>query len=296
VERFGNKVKHNPPATTDAEATGEEAVAAAPEAKPEDEEDARPWVVKVVKREATIGAHTFHLHEIYGLTTSSSSTHTHAPTAPLPSSHTYPPAGAPVAEHGDSNDDSPSECLLCLSSPREVVLLPCRHLVACKDCALNMVEFGAGGNITQPTDEPATTGDGATESGEGGAAGTGGEATGIQAPLQTRRKRKAKGWFCPVCRQPYTSLLRITTTPPSAHETKTDTPSSANEGSDDDHTPDQDIADADLSSGLPLPVTAESAQPQTAADANSSGLFTRPGFLRGLGSRNASRGDLESQL
>ena len=45
-------------------------------------EDARPWVVKVVKREATIGPHTFHLHEIFGLT--SSSTHPAPPTAPPP--------------------------------------------------------------------------------------------------------------------------------------------------------------------------------------------------------------------
>ena len=27
---------------------------------------ARQWLVRVVKREATIGPHTFHLHEIYG--------------------------------------------------------------------------------------------------------------------------------------------------------------------------------------------------------------------------------------
>ncbi|KAJ3918682.1 hypothetical protein F5877DRAFT_42087 [Lentinula edodes] len=243
-----------------------------------DEEDTRPWVVKVVKREATIGPHTFHLHEIYGLTSSSSSNHTHAPTAPLPSSHTYPPAtGTPVAENNDSNDDSPSECLLCLSSPREVVLLPCRHLVACKDCALNMVEFGAGGNITQPADEIAA-GDGGADGGEGGAPGTGAtDAT--TTPAATRRKRKAKGWFCPVCRQPYTSLLRITTNPP------------PEPGS----TAENDIADA----GLPLPVTAEPpAQSLNTGDANSSSLFPRPGFLRGITGRgNATpRGDVESQL
>ncbi|KAF7346855.1 RING-type domain-containing protein [Mycena sanguinolenta] len=32
-----------------------------------EEGDTRPWVVRVVKREATIGPHTFQLHEIYGL-------------------------------------------------------------------------------------------------------------------------------------------------------------------------------------------------------------------------------------
>ncbi|KAF8888628.1 hypothetical protein BD779DRAFT_454167 [Infundibulicybe gibba] len=189
----------------------------------QDAEDSRPWVVKVVKREATIGPHTFHLHEIYGLTSSSSAVHhTPAPTAPLPvAGATYPPTEAPAVDAPDTEDEPSSECLLCLSSPREVVLLPCRHLVACKECALNMVEFGAGGSITQAEEPVATaTPNAAGESGEGE-----GETPSTETPptpaapaavttTGPRRKRKAKGWFCPVCRQPYTSLLRITTSPP----------------------------------------------------------------------------------
>ncbi|PFH49886.1 hypothetical protein AMATHDRAFT_146631, partial [Amanita thiersii Skay4041] len=193
--------------------------------KEENGEDSRPWVVKVVKREATIGPHTFHLHEIYGLT-SSSSTHNPSPIAPVPEPspstlHSYPPQPSSA----DADDESLSECLLCLSAPREVVLLPCRHLVACRECALNMVEFGAGGTITQ-SEEP-VGGAGASGSGSGGAsgsaagaAGTGTAAAGPSGTATTggmmtaRRKRKAKGWYCPVCRQPYTSLLRITTSPP----------------------------------------------------------------------------------
>ncbi|KAF5369092.1 hypothetical protein D9758_003070 [Tetrapyrgos nigripes] len=251
VERFGPKpvkgVVVPPPSATpgaaaegnaqEGEAEGSGAEAGANKAEEDEEEDTRPWVVKVVKREATIGPHTFHLHEIYGLTSSSPPTHTPAPTAPLPSTHTYPPpppsAGlpglpAPTEDHtagagaGAAEDpDAPSECLLCLSSPREVVLLPCRHLVACKDCALNMVEFGAGGNITQAT-EDSGNGNGGTGNGEaatGGTGASGATGTGTGADTATtvqnpRRKRKAKGWFCPVCRQPYTSLLRITTNPP----------------------------------------------------------------------------------
>ncbi|KIJ59398.1 hypothetical protein HYDPIDRAFT_118626 [Hydnomerulius pinastri MD-312] len=180
----------------------------------EDEEDTRPWVVKVIKREATIGPHTFHLHEIYGL--SSQSTVPAQPQAVSPAStdaHTYPPtspAPAPVHE-----DEPSSECLLCLSSPREVILLPCRHLVACKECAINMVEFGAGGNIVHAEDTAAANG--GTEAAEGGAtaaAATEAPAAPSVVPPNPRRKRKAKGWFCPVCRQPYTSLLRISTVPP----------------------------------------------------------------------------------
>lgn len=193
------------------------------------EEDTRPWVVKVVKREATIGPHTFHLHEIYGLTSSASSQPS-APTAPLPSQeHSYPPS-APLPEApiltppiapGGANEELQSECLLCLSEPREVVLLPCRHLVACRECALNMVEFGAGGQITQPTDDSgtatATAGTTGGEGGEGAAAAGAGTPT-VIVTTTNRRRRKAKGWYCPVCRQPYTSLLRITTHSPSGEK------------------------------------------------------------------------------
>lgn len=184
------------------------------------EDDKRPWVVKVVKREATIGPHTFHLHEIYGLSSHSA---INPPPAISPvSSPTYPPT-APLPS--TQEDPSPaSECLLCLSSPREVVLLPCRHLVACRECALNMVEFGAGGTITQAAEDIPTGGDGAATDavvdmpdGAAGAAAPSGTLAATPTPTPTattRRKRKPKGWFCPVCRQPYTSLLRLTTNPP----------------------------------------------------------------------------------
>ncbi|KAJ7512716.1 hypothetical protein B0H11DRAFT_2167887 [Mycena galericulata] len=196
--------------------------------------DTRAWLVRVVRREATIGPHTFALHEIYGLGA----------------------GGAPAP----ADDPVERECLLCLSAAREVVLLPCRHLVACRPCAVNMVEFGAGGAIVaeaaaveaevvvEPVVEPvpvpevpAVQGEGAVEGeGEGEAPAEGEVAAGATttepaaapaaptptpapAPVTattpattTRRKRKAKGWFCPVCRQPYTSLLRITTAPPPA--------------------------------------------------------------------------------
>ncbi|KAJ7145187.1 hypothetical protein C8R43DRAFT_552536 [Mycena crocata] len=119
------------------------------EAHADADADPRPWLVRVVKREATIGPHTFHLHEIYGLSSAAAPAPTPAATASAPA--TYPPQ--PPA------DDPPErECLLCLSAPREVVLLPCRHLVACRPCAVNMVEFGAGGAIVAATSvAPAST-------------------------------------------------------------------------------------------------------------------------------------------
>ena len=183
---------------------------------PEGEEDKRPWVVHVVKREATvghtmysdrtvltpfqIGPHTFHLHEIYGLSSQS----TQAPHSPADATHTYPPAAPSPAD-----DEPTSECLVCLSSPREVVLLPCRHLVACRECAVNMVEFGAGGSITHTETETGPAGEsneantGNTETPAPPEEGPGATAQAQVTQTQTtnRRKRRAKGWFCPVCRQ-----------------------------------------------------------------------------------------------
>jgi len=249
------------------------------------DDDARPWVVKVVKREATIGPHTFHLHEIYGLT-SSSTNNTNNAAAPLSTTHTYPPEevghASPVLNAAD-NEDAQSECLLCLSSPREVVLLPCRHLVACKDCALNMVEFGAGGNITQA---------GEVNEGANGVTPvtpvTPGTATSslpftpVSPTANNRRKRKAKGWFCPVCRQPYTSMLRITTTPPPQLENK----DAEGSGTEDE--------------GSPTLPTANSngATPEVTDLRGLFGSALRPGFLRGLSlSRNApvANPDVESR-
>lgn len=196
--------------TPSAPAEGEEAPA-------EEDPSTAHWMVKVVKREATIGLHTFHLHEIYGLASSASST------AP---SHSYPPnADDTTAQATQTYDFAGTECVLCLSEPREVVLLPCRHLVACKDCALNMIEFGAGGQVTQPTEDgaapaaPTTPGanpnatEGELEAGLAGQQGAtvAGAATPAVTPATPRRKRKAKGWFCPVCRQRESIALLICT-------------------------------------------------------------------------------------
>ncbi|QRW04963.1 Zinc finger, C3HC4 type (RING finger) protein [Ceratobasidium sp. AG-Ba] len=187
-------------------------------------EDTRSWVVRVLKREATIGTHTFRLHEIYGLASANAPSH-----APAPS---YPPAAPTTDADGEvlpdahaqqqTYDFAGAECVLCLSSPREVVLLPCRHLVACKECADNMITFGAGEGVSAPaaeTNAEPTATNGTNGSNGAGAASTPNTSgpeplTPFQAAAQAgRRKRKAKGWFCPVCRQPYTSMLRISMQP-----------------------------------------------------------------------------------
>ncbi|KAJ6470077.1 hypothetical protein C8R47DRAFT_1149386 [Mycena vitilis] len=266
------------------EAKEKDAAAKEPDADPD--MDARPWLVRVVKREAMIGPHTFQLHEIYGL--SSAAAPTPAPSAGSPA--TYPPQ--PPA------DDPPErECLLCLSSPREVVLLPCRHLVACRPCAVNMVEFGAGGAIVAeaPAEEaepaaaaPAEGADTAASPADGEAGAAEGDApaaaptpatpapAAAPTPTTTRRKRKAKGWFCPVCRQPYTSLLRITTAPPPAGAVATPaSPTSPNAG------------------GANAAAEEDSGNGGGGLLGGLSGL--RPAFLRGLSRADRTPRDVEAQ-
>ncbi|KAG8853657.1 hypothetical protein FRB96_008074 [Tulasnella sp. 330] len=168
------------------------------------------WVVKVVKREALLGPHTFRLQEIYGLASSTTNANAGQTAQPEPvSPNTYPPT-SPIIDTTATQGQATE------------------HLVACRECAVNMVEFGAGGVLTHEAD-PTTTTAGANDTTAATApadptAVTAAEtaaamvtvsniATPGPAP-ERRRKRKAKGWFCPVCRQPYTALLRITTTPP----------------------------------------------------------------------------------
>ena len=198
------------------------------------------------------------------------------------------------------DEDPQSECLLCLSSPREVVLLPCRHLVACKDCALNMVEFGAGGNISQVAEvnEGAITVNPVTP----GTATASVPSAPILPTANSRRKRKAKGWFCPVCRQrrctilqnkinkvntlqfcsAYTSMLRITTISPPQSENK-DTEGS---GTEDEGSP-------TLPTAAPNGPTSEVTEFRGLL-----GSALRPGFLRGLSlsrSTPVANPDVESQ-
>ncbi|KAI6043959.1 hypothetical protein EDC04DRAFT_497650 [Pisolithus marmoratus] len=220
------------------------------------EDDTRPWVVRVVKREAIIGPFVFQLHEIYGLS-SRSTLHQARASSPTTDAHTYPPTTA------SAHEELSSECLLCLSAAREVILLPCRHLVACKECAINMVEFGAGGTIVHSDDATNNNATTNTSSGEAATASAG-ATTSVPAsapsvaPANPRRKRKAKGWFCPVCRQPYTSLLRISTIPPTKDISDDDNHTTDHEdgdGSDVEHERAPAVDPLSSSSETPVPLS-----------------------------------------
>jgi len=175
-----------------------------------------------------------------------------------------------------------------------------------------MVEFGAGGNISQPV-EPVTPVPAAAAEGNettGAAAGgadaippvitpmaayspTGG--TTVAPVTNSRRKRKAKGWFCPVCRQPYTSLLRITTAAPPPLDKEAEVPSDADEAQSRRAAVGTDAATA-------AAVDDGGTSERSGGGGLLSGAFARPGFLRnmsfGRGGGNAQApvpGDVESQ-
>lgn len=86
-----------------------------------------------------------------------------------------------------------------------------------------MVEFGAGNRVARREEmdsaEIGQNGDAFIENGTGGGGSSGGNvpqvAGGTTATGRERRKKKVKGWYCPVCRQPYTSLLRLALPEPS---------------------------------------------------------------------------------
>lgn len=88
---------------------------------------------------------------------------------------------------------------------------------------MGMVEFGAGNRVARREEmdsaEIGQNGDAFIENGTGGGGSSGGNvpqvAGGTTATGRERRKKKVKGWYCPVCRQPYTSLLRLALPEPS---------------------------------------------------------------------------------
>ncbi|KAG8993584.1 hypothetical protein FRB90_000660 [Tulasnella sp. 427] len=156
-----------------------------------------------------------------------------------------------------------------------------------------MVEFGAGGQLTheiEATGGTAATTAGAAEGGaaEGAAGGPAAAAATTPAEQPRRRKRKAKGWFCPVCRQPYTALLRITTTPPGKRLSE-----------DSFHAPALPAATTETATGEPaVPPAAHVAPTNQATDAtNASGATSAEGggMLSGLLGGLSLRGKKEER-
>jgi len=66
------------------------------------------WGIKMVKQTIYKAGETYELQEIYGL------------------------AGDP---DGDGDGDGGSDCIICMSEPKDTTVLPCRHMCMCSDCA-----------------------------------------------------------------------------------------------------------------------------------------------------------------
>ncbi|PWN28094.1 hypothetical protein BDZ90DRAFT_231855 [Jaminaea rosea] len=155
-----------PPTNTAAEESTTEASAAAP--------PARIWAAHVEGQEAEIGPHRFQLQELYGLSS-----------RPPPVEVEAPPAGeeggdgttgttaAPLLDP-DNGGSSGSECLICLSSPTNTLLLPCTHGL-CLDCSVQLKE-----SVRQQRESE-----------------------------RRRGKPPKKRWNCPMCRRGFTAMLHL---------------------------------------------------------------------------------------
>ncbi|KAJ3097094.1 hypothetical protein HDU97_005286 [Phlyctochytrium planicorne] len=119
--------------------------------------DGKSYEVKILKQKVMIENTSFTLQDIYGFT-DATGTGSHEP---LPSAD-------------DMDLQSMKECVVCMSDPKDTIVLPCRHLCLCRDCA-EVLRF---------------QGRRRGQNGNSGRAGAG--------PPR-----------CPICRQAFHSLLQI---------------------------------------------------------------------------------------
>lgn len=90
------------------------------------------WTIKLVKQKQIINGVSYLLQEIYGIENKVQKSTTD---------------GASTDENaGDDvyDEDNNSECVVCLSDTRDTLILPCKHLCLCSDCA-NQLRFQQSG-------------------------------------------------------------------------------------------------------------------------------------------------------
>lgn len=137
----------------------------------------RIWTAHVEGQEAEIGPHRFQLQELYGLSSRPPPVQIDDSTA----------AGGAGGAGGEGEDQGPpldmsaaadgmsgSECLICLSSPVNTILLPCTHGL-CLDCSVQLKDS-------------------------------------VKAQRDTERRRgktPKKRWNCPMCRRAFNSMLHL---------------------------------------------------------------------------------------
>lgn len=75
--------------------------------------DSGVWSIKALKQKIQLGAESYELQEIYGI-------------------ELHEKAG----QHGQAADGGEGvECVICMTSPRDTTVLPCRHMCLCAACA-----------------------------------------------------------------------------------------------------------------------------------------------------------------
>lgn len=146
----------------------------------------RLWTVHVEGQEAEIGSHRFQLQELYGLSSRPPPIKVEASAEGVAAGgaggggETADEAGGVVIDM-DNMSNVGSECLICLSSPTNTLLLPCTHGL-CLDCSIQLKE-----SVKAQRD-------------------------------QERRRGKVpkKKYNCPMCRRAFTSMLHLKAVDPPA--------------------------------------------------------------------------------
>eukprot|EP00667_Euglena_gracilis_P006776 EG_transcript_6838 len=85
------------------------------------------YTLKVLKQRLQVGNDLYDLEDIYGMPAESTAS------AATAEAHTNEPVTASLAGLADHDDGE--DCVICLAEPRNTLVMPCRHMCLCSDCA-----------------------------------------------------------------------------------------------------------------------------------------------------------------
>ena len=110
----------------------------------------KAWSVRPLKQKIAVDCdRIYELREIYGVDGASASSSTAAATSSAAAggsaAATAATSDAKPEVHGGERDghtesvlSSTSECVICLTEPRDTTVIPCRHMCLCHECALQL--------------------------------------------------------------------------------------------------------------------------------------------------------------
>jgi len=83
------------------------------------------WQIQVLKQKIWVKGVSYELQEIYGMEAANRKHHSSTEAS-----------GGPSGAAGVSYDElEGGECVICMSSDRDTMVLPCRHMCMCQECA-----------------------------------------------------------------------------------------------------------------------------------------------------------------